>query len=454
MKARSLKLVLAASCLIALTMAVSPKIIGLGIERITIDNMLALILAEADSQLEIRRNTFRKGWFSSTAEIEVIYTPLGAEAISLLMNFDIDHGPLLQTLNGPGFGLAYADISADIHSELFDPIIAGLPFPPPEVNLDLFVRFNQSVQLGMAVSSVTYSGADGEMRFEGLDASLLVAQDQSAKFTMNMGKLNAAESSANSNFAISGISLHGETAQMNDILAESNAELSIPSISSTAPLPFVVADILVGHSLLKSPDSAQQLEAYQVLNVGGISGDLPLRSLSWSSEVKQVNGELVRQYYQLLNELQNEMNTEPTAVSAELTEPGQELLLLTLQNRLEVNNFIKANAFDGDHNTELRLQWAGLSELDNVAALDIDAALAALTIDLNVSLDLEAILRSPMAEMVAPYTQQGYLTLDNGRLLLQASLRESVLHVNGDEIPLDQFFQAPHLKPGRTGKIE
>ncbi len=440
MKTRSLKLLLTASCVIALTVAVSPKIIGLSVQRITIDNMLALIPPEADSQLEIHRNTFSNGWFSSTAEIEVIYTPLGTDAISLLMNFDIDHGPLLQTPNGPKFGLAYADISPDIRNELFDLTVADLPFRLPEIKLDLFARFNQSVYLGMVVSSVNYSGADGEMNFEGLDASFLVAQDQSANFTMNMGKLSATESRANSNLTISGISLHSETAQMSDILAKSSAELSIPSINSTAPLPLAVTDILIEYKLLKSPSSAQHIEAYQALNVGNISGDLPIRSLNWSSEVKQVNGELVRQYYQLLNALQNEMNTKPTVVSAELTELRQQLLLVTLQNTLELNNFIEANAFGGDHNTDLRIQWIGLSDLDNVTALDIDAVLAALTVELSLSLDLEAILRSPLAEMVDPYLQQGYITLNNGRILVQASLRESVLRVNGDELPLDQFF--------------
>ncbi len=440
MQARSVKITLAALIVIALTLVVSPKIIGSSIERATIDNLIALIPPESASQLEIRRNEFDNGWFSSSAIIEVIYTPLGTDSVSLLMDFTIDHGPLLQTTDGLRIGLAFANIQPSLRNELFDLAIADFPFPLPDVSLNLFARFNQSLRLGMNITALDYAGSDGEVKFEGLSASFNVNQDQSANFSLDMGELSATENSANSNIAISGVSLHSVTEQMNDILADSNAELSIPSIGSTAPLPFTVSDILIEYGLRSSATSSENIEAYQNISVADIDGDLPIRSLTWNSEVKQLDGELIRNYYQLLSDLQKEMNSNPNAVTAELSELGQELLLLSLQNTLELNNFLRANAFDGEHSADLRVQWAGLADLNNVAELDLNAALAALTLVLDVSLDLEAILRSPLAEMVDPYVQQGYLTVNNGRLLIQASLEDSVLRVNGDELPLDQFF--------------
>ena len=127
-------------------------------------------------------------------------------------------------------------------------------------------------------------------------------------------------------------------------------------------------------------------------------------------------------------------------MSADFTELGQELYLLVLQNPLEFNNKIEANSYDGDHTAELRARWTGLSALNTAAELDINAAIAALNMTLEVSLDLESILRSPLAGVVDPYVQQGYLTIANGRVLIEASLQDSVLRVNGDELPLDQFF--------------
>jgi uncharacterized protein YdgA (DUF945 family) len=53
---------------------------------------------------------------------------------------------------------------------------------------------------------------------------------------------------------------------------------------------------------------------------------------------------------------------------------------------------------------------------------------------------MEAINRSPAAGMVDPYIQQGYISIDSGRLLLDISLANSELTINGEVTPLDQFL--------------
>ena len=125
---------------------------------------------------------------------------------------------------------------------------------------------------------------------------------------------------------------------------------------------------------------------------------------------------------------------------ADFTELGQELYFLAIQNPLELNNQIEANSYDGDHSVELRALWEGLSASNTAEELDINAAVAALNMTLDISLDQESILRSPLAGVIEPYVQQGYLTIANGRILIEANLQDSVLRVNGDELPLDQFF--------------
>ena len=69
MKSLAVKILLAVAVLILLALTLMPKVIGAGIERATIDNMLALIPPEAESQFEIRRNEFNGGWFSSSTTI-------------------------------------------------------------------------------------------------------------------------------------------------------------------------------------------------------------------------------------------------------------------------------------------------------------------------------------------------------------------------------------------------
>jgi hypothetical protein len=440
MKSLAVKILLAVAVLILLALTLMPKVIGAGIERATIDNMLALIPPEAESQFEIRRNEFNDGWFSSSTTIEFIYTPIGAEATALTMDFDIDHGPLLQTDDGLSIGLAYAVIQPSIRNDLFDIAIAELSFPLPDITLNLLARFDQSMWVNMNVSALNFSDAAGEFNFSGLDANADVASDQSAYFSIQMGELSATENAANSNILISGMTVTSSTAQMNDILAESRATLTIPVVSSTLPLPFSVLDIGIDYGLQASSTKDNFSELYQTIHVASIESEIPVSSFSWLTEVKQVNNDLLHDYYRLLSELQNEINAGAETVSAHFTELGQELYLLAIQNPLELNNQIEANSYDGDHSAELRTLWTGLSALNTTEELNINAAIAALNMTLDISLDLESILRSPLAGVIEPYVQQGYLTIANGRILIEANLQDSVLRVNGDELPLDQFF--------------
>jgi hypothetical protein len=323
---------------------------------------------------------------------------------------------------------------------LFDIAIAELSFPLPDITLNLLARFDQSMWVNMNVSALNFSDAAGEFNFSGLDANADVASDQSAYFSIQMGELSATENAANSNILISGMTVTSSTAQMNDILAESRATLTIPVVSSTLPLPFSVLDIGIDYGLQASSTKDNFSELYQTIHVASIESEIPVSSFSWLTEVKQVNNDLLHDYYRLLSELQNEINAGAETVSAHFTELGQELYLLAIQNPLELNNQIEANSYDGDHSAELRTLWTGLSALNTTEELNINAAIAALNMTLDISLDLESILRSPLAGVIEPYVQQGYLTIANGRILIEANLQDSVLRVNGDELPLDQFF--------------
>ena len=440
MKSLAVKILLAVAVLILLALTLMPKVIGASIERATIDNMLALIPPEADSLFEIRRNEYSDGWFSSSTTIEFIYTPIDTNAIALTMDFDIDHGPLLQTDDGLSIGLAYAVIQPSIRNDLFDIAIAELSFPRPDITLHLLARFDQSMWVNMNVSALNFSDAAGEFNFSGLNANVDLASDQSAYFSIQIGEVTATENAENSNFLISGMTVTSSTAQMNDILAESRATLTIPVVSSTLPLPFSVLDLGIDYGLQASSTKDNFSELYQTIHVANIESEIPVSSFSWLTEIKQVNNDLLHDYYRLLNELQNEINAGAETVPADFTELGHELYLLVIQNPLELNNQIEANSYDGDHSAELRALWTGLSALNTAEELNINAAIAALNMTLDISLDLESILRSPLAGVIEPYVQQGYLTIANGRILIEANLQDSVLRVNGDELPLDQFF--------------
>lgn len=86
-----------------------------------------------------------------------------------------------------------------------------------------------------------------------------------------------------------------------------------------------------------------------------------------------------------------------------------------------------------------------MPQLSSVDDLSIEAIIAALDLQLNLSLDFAAVMRSPLAELVDPYVQQGYLQLDNGRVLLELTISNSELVLNGNTTSLNQFFPSQNI---------
>jgi uncharacterized protein YdgA (DUF945 family) len=441
MQKRILYAMLAISAAIVITFGITPRVIGNSVREATISGVLELIPPETRGQLDINESQFDSGWFRSEAQIDVGYRPLGvSESLTMRLDFDIVHGPLLITPDGLKFGLAYAQISPSFNSRELTEALTEVPFDLPDVRFELLAGFDRSLTLGLDISAVNYSDAQTDVVFEGLRGSLVANSDQSAEFLLSMGKLQAEQAESQFGFTMAGLELESFTEQMNDLLAPSSALLAIPAISSVGPFPFNVTDISADSRVQTSTAGEEQIDVYQQLRIATIESEFPLASLSWTSEINEIHSDLIRSYYQLAADLQSQMNASQGTVNTQVTELGQEIALVAIQNSLVFNNLLSANAYQGDHSIDLRINWQGLPQLDNVANLDMNEALAALDVELDVSLDLEAIMRSPAAELIDPYVQQGYIVIDNGRVLLNGFLRDGELTLNGESVPLDQFF--------------
>jgi hypothetical protein len=142
----------------------------------------------------------------------------------------------------------------------------------------------------------------------------------------------------------------------------------------------------------------------------------------------------------MITELQNALNGNTSIGVNQMQGYGQDMAMLAVQNSLVFNTLIEANAFDGDHSVSLNIDWRGLpdvSELDSIEALQI---LEVFGFDVSLSLDEAAVMRSPLAEMVEPTVQQGYLRVEGGRLLMDMNLSDAALTVNGKTVALEQFL--------------
>jgi uncharacterized protein YdgA (DUF945 family) len=418
--------------------AFTPKVIGLGIHDLTINNLITLIPSEADSQLAVAETSFDSGWFGSTATVSADYTPFGAESITVDFDFTIKHGPFLLTNDGLRFGIAYAEIKPKIADTL--PVFGtAIDLSFPDTLLELFAGFDQSLLIALTVEPLSHTTNNEEFEFAGLSASFLARADQSAELLVNIGKLSVKETLNNLAFTIDGIDVISKSTRISDVLAPTSATFSIPSIKISAPATLTISNISAS-SELRASSNASAVQLTQHIATQSIVGDSPLESFDWLLELDEVQRQLISDYYDLLSELQTQSGADAQTAARKINQISQELSLLVVNNPLVINNLIMANAYDGAHRAELKLHWVGLPKLDNIARLNINEAIAALDISLDIVLDYDSIMSSPAAEQVKAYSEQGFIIIENDRALIKATLNNSQLTLNGEDIPLDQFL--------------
>lgn len=421
--------------------AAAPKVIGSGVREATMNGMLELLPPESRSQLQITETRFDSGWFSSEGELDVRYIALAdQDNMAVRLRFDIAHGPLLFTPDGLQLGLAYAEIVPSFSSPELTQAMTELSFELPEVRIDMLAGLDESLQITLNMEPFNYSDASGQVSFSGMNGSVVANPDLSAELRFNMGQLQAQQAATQMGFTIAGLNLQSTTQQMNDLLAPSMAMLAIPAISSTAPYPFSVSNISADSQVQPSAAGPQQIDVRQGFRIANIEADIPVASVNWTMNINELRSDLIRSYYNMLAEIQNAINSNPPAGTNPVEEYAEEMVTIAIQNSLVFNNLVEANAFDGDHSIDLHIDWRGLpgvTDLDSIEAMEI---LEVFSFELAVSLDEAAIMRSPLADMVDPYVQQGYLRIESGRILMDASLTDAELTVNGETVPLDQFL--------------
>jgi uncharacterized protein YdgA (DUF945 family) len=440
MSSKKRNLILGLLAGLILIFGIIPKVVGLGIRYTAAANLIDLVPPETRGQLKINQSQFENGWFSSSATVIVAYSPIGADAISLKLLFDISHGPLLFTAKGPKLGLVYTSIRPQIEADEFAEALFEIPIELPTLIIELLVGFNQSAQVSFNLEAFDYSVSGTSIIFGGLEGNFKANSDLSAEFDLAVGRLQVIEPKTSSGFTLEGLSLSTTTEQINNLLSPSHTVMTIPSMNSSGPFPFTLGGISSASTLQPSSAGPDHIDISQQFAIANIESDIPLASVSWLTEINELNGLLIRRYYELLAGLQSQMSANGGTFDVQVNQLAQELGIILIQNSLNFNNFLAASAFDGEHQLDVKIDWKGLPDLTDLALVNMDEATRALSVSMDISLDLNAIMRSPAGELVEPYIQQGFLVVDSDRVLLNALLEDGELIINGKAQALDQFF--------------
>jgi len=421
--------------------AAAPMIIGMGIRDATVTSLLELLPPETRTELQITETRFDRGWLSSEGELDVRYVALATQnELAVRLLFDISHGPLLFTPDGIRLGLAYAEIVPSFNSPELTQAMAEMPFELPEVRIDMLADLDQSLSLNLNIDPFNVDGAGGQVSFAGMSGSLIANPDLSAEVRFNMGELSAQQPDSEMRVTVAGMSLESTTQQMNNLLAPNMAMLAIPAISSTAPVPFNVSNISVNSQVQSSAAGPQQIDIHQRFLVASIESDIPVASAGLTIDITELHSDLIRSYSRVMEMVQESMTSTPPAGTIPVEDVAEEMVTVAAQNSLVFHILAEANAFGGDHSIDVNIDWRGLPGVTDLDSIEPMQILDVLSLDLRVSLDEAAFMSTPLADMVEPYVQQGYLRIEGGNILMDASLRDAELTVNGETVPLEQFL--------------
>ena len=441
MKKRILYGALGIVLLAVVAAAAAPMIIGRGVREATVNSVLELLPPESRSQLQITETRFDSGWLSSEGELDIRYVALAdQDNLAVRVLFDIAHGPLLFTPEGMQLGLAYAEITPSFNSAALTEAMTDLPFELPEVRMDMLAGLDETLRFTLNIEPFNFSNASAQVTFAGLNGSVTANPDLSAQLLFNMGELSAAQPSTQMGFTIAGLSLESSTQQMNDLLAPSMALLAIPAIRSEAPVPFSVSNISADSRVQASAAGPEQVDIRQSFRVADIDADIPVTSANLTIEINELRSDLLRSYYGMIAEIQNAINSGTAAGTNPVEEYAEEMVMIAIQNSLVINYLVGANAFNGDHSFDLSIDWRGMPGVTDLESIEAEQILEVFGFNFSLSLDEAAIMQTPLADMVDPYVQLGYLRIENGRILSDVSLSNGELTVNGETVGLEQFL--------------
>jgi|GEM_PF-4365287 len=411
-------------------LVILPWWIGSQAETVIVNSVQQNLVSQAGGQIEIEQLSYDRGIFKSHASYRIAVTATQEFPVS---NLDIDaiinHGPLLNSADGLDFGIASLDFFA---AESTDTTQSNSP-------VKMLIGLDQSVQLQLDIEPTKLNGNANQLQFSGARGRLDIATDQSVRLHLDVAPMIFADQNSNIDLEIEGISLQSHFADISNPAAASFMELSIPGLNSSGAFNLDLSDFSVTAEVADTPGSTDRVSLRQALRVAEMESSLPVQSLDWRFEFERLPAELIQDYARIAEELQGRINGGQP-VDAAFTQSALALGMRLLNTDFEVRQSAELIANQGPHESTLRIGYNGLPGLSDISQLDFNELIAALEVEFALHLDLDAVLASPAAQMIDPYVQQGYIVIENGRINVESSLRDSELTINGEVMSIEQFF--------------
>ena len=428
---------------ITISFMVLPRLIGSVIHGVISDQIFEQINSSTDGRIAIVDPRLETGWFRSTIQlnIEISNGRQLTEPYYLSLQGNISHGPILLTQPSLSFGLASVDLVAD--AGRFESKFA-------DISIDLLtasflIKFDQSLSLNLAVPGIDVLNLENNIAsvINELDVQLEIEEDLSTLAYIKADKVSFQNNQSDVELMFIDPSMSATTNIFGQTSSASRISAKIPLVDASDPLSFNIRNI--DFEWRSDPSSMKPglTDFSQDIQIKKIESELPLESVSWKSEIKGIKQEVMTSYIKMLKSIQYTTGTDPISKLSELTQVGNEIGLLLLQNEIKLKNILEIDLYQGIHKLEFNILWQGLPNIQNIDHFKFEDGLGALNVGIDLLLNQESMSISPFAELTELYISQGYLlSSPSGEdLILKAELREGKAFINNENYPLQGILQ-------------
>lgn len=397
-----------------------------------------------DATISFEHKSYEQSWFSSQA-VTVMKIAAGApgEAIEWILTSEIQHGPLLFTDKGPELGIAYVKTASSFSGlpeelqQLVDTYLAENPIVMTAlIDLDLLshdamtipaISFENEKASGTigglqlaGTSQLDYSSIKGDIK---LPASQILGDDVA---------MNIADGSGSYDYR-----------KLNDFMLVGKSDITMPSIEVVASQQIINLKGL--SAAVNITEQNSKINMTEKVSIAKVEAPLPVTAFHYNFDLNQLDPKALELWSKLQGDLQSNLQSNLAATgmntNPEVEEKLRQLLLVLLQNGLELNQLLKLDAYNGTLSIDWDTKYVGLA--DNTHVLDVEdkaQLLKAVNAHLLIEADTAVVSSSPLAMVVTPYIENGYVVEKAGKLVSDIKLADGVMTINEQPFPIENIL--------------
>ncbi|MDP1930159.1 MAG: DUF945 family protein [Gammaproteobacteria bacterium] len=430
------KLLVLLGGVIVTILTISPKLLGLMIQDDSTETRLIEMTGQPGLSLAMQ-----SGWFSSQGQI-TIRDPIIAgnmyRGVVLVADLAVLHGPLLVTDDGMKLGMAWARIL---------PVISGLAANDPiqqllaedmQTSFTVLAGLDGSLQLHMDAGALQFAEAGTYLYLDDLRADLHIAANGNAELRASSSEITVGDALNDTVIRNASMTLHTE--ELSATPLPGGLGVRATQLQSNGLQQLTMNGISIDYVARPEPDT-RTITLQQNVQIDEIVSSMPIDSLTLTSEFTGIDENIAAGYIAFMRETQGRMQLmSETQLQNHVAQHSEQLVLELIRSPLQQRGNVIMQAFGGEHRAALDIEWPGMDGLSSLSGIDVRQVIRVIDVTLDIVADEEALSRSPIAASVRAYVMQGMLPQDNGNVLLNASLRGSVLVVNGQRFPLEALL--------------